>query len=55
MVWWGEKLWTMVRAVNIVGQFLMTFKEYPPSQVSGTLTVEKAVAMIAHGASGGGK
>jgi hypothetical protein len=33
----------------------MTFKEYPPSQVSGTLTVQKAVAMIQHGASGGGK
>jgi arylsulfatase A-like enzyme len=46
--WWGEKLWTMVPAVNIVGRFLMTFKEYPPSQVSGTLTVDKAVAMIAH-------
>jgi hypothetical protein len=53
--WWGEKLWTMVPAVNIVGRFLLTFKEYPPSQVSGTLTVDKAVAMIAHGASGGGK
>jgi arylsulfatase len=53
--WWGDKLWTMVPAVSIVGQFLMTFKEYPPSQVSGTLTVQKAVAMIAHGANGGGK
>jgi arylsulfatase A-like enzyme len=53
--WWGEKLWTMVPAVNIVGRFLLTFKEYPPSQVSGTLTVDKAVAMISHGASGGGK
>lgn len=45
----------MVPAVNIVGRFLKTFKDYPPSQVSGTLTVEKAVAMIQHGASGGGK
>jgi hypothetical protein len=53
--WWGEKLWTMVPAVNIVGRFLLTFKEYPPSQVSGTLTVDKAVAMISHGAAGGGK
>jgi arylsulfatase len=53
--WWGEKLWTMVPAVSIVGQFLMTFKEYPPSQASGTLTVDKAVKMIQHGASGGGK
>jgi arylsulfatase len=33
----------------------MTFKEYPPSQVSGTLTLQKAVAMIQHGASGSGK
>jgi hypothetical protein len=45
----------MVPAVNIVGRFLLTFKEYPPSQVSGTLTVDKAVAMISHGAAGGGK
>src|SRR5258705_3003624 len=52
---WGEKLWTMVPAVTIGGQVLMTFKEYPPSQVSGTLTVQKAVTMIQHGASGGGK
>ncbi len=53
--WWGEKLWTMVPAVAIVGGFLKTFKEYPPSQASGSLTVDKAVAMISHGASGAGK
>ena len=45
----------MVPAVNIVGQFLQTFKEYPPSQVSGTLTVDRALQMIQHGAAGGGK
>jgi arylsulfatase A-like enzyme len=33
--WWGDKLWTMVPGVNIVGQFLATFREYPPSQVGG--------------------
>jgi len=33
--WWGEKLWTMVPAVTLVGGFLQTFKEYPPSQVGG--------------------
>jgi arylsulfatase len=53
--WWGEKLWTMVPAVAVVGGFLKTFKEYPPSQASGSLTVDKAVAMISHGASGAGK
>jgi arylsulfatase A-like enzyme len=29
--WWGDKLWTLIPAVQIVGQFLVTFKEYPPS------------------------
>jgi arylsulfatase A-like enzyme len=53
--WWGDKLWTLVPSVAIVGQFLMTFKEYPPSQVGGTLSVEKALQMIENGASGGGK
>jgi hypothetical protein len=33
--WWGDKLWTMVPGVSIVGKFLATFKEYPPSQVNG--------------------
>jgi arylsulfatase len=48
--WWGEKLWTMVPAVNIVGEFLATFVAYPPSQASGTLSVEKALAMLQEGA-----
>jgi arylsulfatase len=47
--WWGEKLWTMVPAINIVGEFLGTFKEYPPSQASGTLSVEKALTMLQDG------
>jgi arylsulfatase len=47
--WWGEKLWTMVPAINIVGEFLATFTEYPPSQASGTLSVEKALTMLEEG------
>jgi hypothetical protein len=35
--WWGDKLWTMIPGVSIVGKFLATFKEYPPSQVGGSL------------------
>jgi arylsulfatase A-like enzyme len=53
--WWGDKLWTLIPASAIVGQFLQTFKEYPPSQTSGTFGVEKALQMIEAGASGGGK
>jgi arylsulfatase len=47
--WWGEKLWAMLPAVAIVGQFLQTFKEFPPSQVSGTLSLEKALAALQDG------
>jgi arylsulfatase len=53
--WWGEKLWTMVPAINIVGGFLQTFREYPPSQPNGSLSIEKALAMVQSGASGAGK
>jgi arylsulfatase A-like enzyme len=53
--WWGEKLWTMVPAVQIVGGFLQTFQEYPPSQASGGLTVSQFLEGISKGASGGGK
>jgi hypothetical protein len=28
---------------NIVGRFLLTFKEYPPSQVGGSLSIERAL------------
>jgi len=53
--WWGDKLWTMVPSVAIVGQFLQTFREYPPSQVSGSLSIEKALQMLEAGSRGGGK
>jgi len=37
------------------GRFLLTFKEYPPSRVGGSLSIEKALAMVQNGASDGGK
>src|SRR5260221_11238705 len=53
--WWGDKLWTLIPSSAIVGQFLLTFKEYPPSQTSGTFGIEKALKMIEAGGRGGGK
>jgi len=44
--WWGEKLWTMIPAVAVVGQFLATFKDYPPSQKSGSLSIEAALRSL---------
>jgi arylsulfatase len=53
--WWGYKLWALVPSAAIVGRFLQTFKEYPPSQASGTFDIEKALQMIEVGSRGGGK
>ncbi|HVN45235.1 MAG TPA: arylsulfatase [Steroidobacteraceae bacterium] len=49
MRWWGEKLWTLMPAAGMVGQFLATFKEYPPSQSSGSFSVERALQMLQEG------
>jgi hypothetical protein len=47
--WWGEKLWIMIPASGLVEQFLGTFREYPPSQASGSLSVEKALQALQSG------
>jgi arylsulfatase len=52
--WWGDKLWTMVPAVTIVGGFLQTFETYPPSQRSGSLSVTRFLDAIQSGAAGAG-
>ena len=52
--WWGEKLFTMIPATVVVGQFLETFKEYPPSQPAGSIKVEDALKALQAGSTGGG-
>jgi arylsulfatase A-like enzyme len=53
--WWGDKLWTLIPAQAICGQFLHTFKEYPPSQKSGSFDVGEFLNALQSGASGAGK
>jgi len=53
--WWGDKLWTLVPAVQIVGGFLQTFVEFPPSQRNGSNTVSQFLEAIQNGAGGAGK
>jgi len=53
MLWWGEKLWTMIPASAITGQFLETFNEYPPSQATGSTGVSEFLQAIQTGAAGG--
>src|SRR5215467_3600510 len=46
--WWADKLWTFVPAQMIVGQFLQTFREFPPSQKSGSFSVDQVLDQLVH-------
>jgi arylsulfatase len=41
--WYGDKLWVMVPAQAIVGQFLMTFKEFPQRQKSASANIQQVL------------
>jgi len=53
--WWGEKLWTLIPATTIVGQFLESFKEYPPSAPPSNFGVSDALKALEQGSRGAGK
>ncbi|HWF94498.1 MAG TPA: arylsulfatase, partial [Xanthobacteraceae bacterium] len=38
--WYADKLWTLLPAQVIVGQFLQTFREFPQRQKSATFNVD---------------
>jgi hypothetical protein len=44
--WYADKLWTFVPAQKIVGEFLATFKEYPPSQKSGSFSLDNVLQSL---------
>jgi arylsulfatase A-like enzyme len=44
--WWADKLWTFVPAQTIVGQFLQTFRDFPPSQRSGSFSVDQVLDQL---------
>jgi hypothetical protein len=41
--WYGDKLWVMVPAQAIVGQFLMTFKEFPQRQKPASANIQQVL------------
>jgi len=53
--WVADKLWTLVPAQAITGQFIQSFKEFPPSQKSGSMNLDQVMEMLSSGATGGGK
>ena len=53
--WMQDKLWAFMPAQAVIGQFLMSFKEYPPSQKSGSFGVGDALEAITAASQGAGK
>jgi arylsulfatase len=44
--WYGDKLWTMLPAQVIVGQFLQTFREFPQRQKSATFNIDRILEQM---------
>jgi arylsulfatase len=52
--WRVEHLFLLVPAQQYVGQFLATFKDFPPSQKPGSFSIDAALEALQRGAQGGG-
>ena len=50
--WWFDHAFICVPAQGIVGQFLATFKEFPPSQGAGSFGIDKVMENLKAGATG---
>jgi len=53
--WAADKLWLFVPAQTVVGMFVQSFKEYPPSQKSGSFSVDQVLQALQTGAAGQSK
>jgi arylsulfatase A-like enzyme len=53
--WLVEHLFLFVPVQKIVGNFLATFKEYPPDQKSGSFSVDQVLEKLKEGALGGSR
>jgi len=49
--WRAERLFLLVPAQEIVGEFLATFKEFPPSQKAGSFSLDKVLNSLQQGGS----
>jgi arylsulfatase len=50
--WWLDHAFICVPAQKVVGEFLATFKEFPPSQKSGSFSVDQVLEKLREGAAG---
>ncbi len=52
--WRAEHIFLLYGAQAYVGQFLATFKEFPPSQKPGTFSIDQALEKLQQSSAGGG-
>jgi len=50
--WWIDHVFLLVPAQQYVGQFLATFKEFPPSQKVGSFSLDQVMKMLSEGPGG---
>jgi len=53
--WLLDHVFILVPAQKVVGEFLATFKEFPPSQKSGSFSVDQVLEKLKEGAQGGSR
>jgi arylsulfatase A-like enzyme len=51
----ADKLWVLVPAQAIAGEFVQSFSEYPPSQRVGSMNLDQVMEALRSGASGAGR
>jgi len=44
--WYADKMWTFVPAQAFVGEFVQSLKEFPPSQKSGSFSVDQVLNQL---------
>jgi arylsulfatase len=52
--WFMNKAYMMMAAQNLVGQFLATFKDFPPRQRAASFTIDQAMEKLESAMSGAG-
>ncbi len=53
--WMAEHMFVLVPAQGYVGQFLATFREFPPRQKVGSFSIDNVLESLQSGTQGGGK
>jgi arylsulfatase len=51
--WYLDRAFILVPCQELIGQFLETLKEFPPAQKAGSFNLEKVLASLEFGATGG--